>query len=187
VKRGGHAVVWRSPNRARLVVRKPDEQNPSDLGEWAMLDIGVRAWKVAKAGPLRGLAVGDVPPRCTEIAVHWASRDSIHPGPVRRVRLDCRACAACCRKNEVLLQRRDFERMPELKSAALSHRRRRDGKLVLRLTLSKDCKLLGSDNACTIYALRPEACRTFPVASEGCLFAREEELGVIDGAREPHA
>jgi uncharacterized protein len=179
VRRGGHAVVWRSPKRARLVVGKDE-----GLGQWAMIDLGVRNPRVERAGPFRGLCVGAVPPRSTEIVEHWTARDSVHRGPVRTVRFDCRACAACCRKNEVLLDRDDLERMPELRSAALSRRRRRDGKLVLRLTPSKDCKLLASDNSCTIYALRPEACRAFPVGSESCLFSREDELGIIDGAPE---
>ncbi len=49
------------------------------------------------------------------------------------------------------------------------------------LAKSKDCKHLGSDNKCAIYAIRPDACSTFPAGSECCLSSREEEMGIVDG------
>jgi hypothetical protein len=64
---------------------------------------------------------------------------------------------------------------------ARPYSRRTDGKLVLTLLRNKACRHLGRDNKCGIYALRPDACSSFPVGSECCLFAREEELGVYDG------
>jgi Fe-S-cluster containining protein len=54
--------------------------------------------------------------------------------------------------------------------------------VVLVLAKNKDCKHLARDNKCGIYALRPDACSHFPVGSECCLSAREEEMGIIDGA-----
>ena len=51
----------------------------------------------------------------------------------------------------------------------------------MTLLKSKDCRHLGKDNKCAIYAIRPDACSEFPVASECCLFAREEEMGIYDG------
>jgi Fe-S-cluster containining protein len=60
--------------------------------------------------------------------------------------------------------------------------RRRDGALVLLLAPDKRCKHLADDNKCGIYALRPDSCSKFPVGSECCLSAREEELGIVDGA-----
>jgi Fe-S-cluster containining protein len=45
-----------------------------------------------------------------------------------------------------------------------------------------DCRHLGKDNKCAIYPIRPDACSQFPMGSECCLFAREEELGILDGA-----
>jgi Fe-S-cluster containining protein len=98
--------------------------------------------------------------------------------------LDCRTCAACCRNNRVELVRKDVARFRAAgrEEFLRSPFTRKDGgKLVLRLLRSGDCRHLRADRLCAIYEERPEACRTFPPGSEGCLFSREEELGVSDG------
>lgn len=61
--------------------------------------------------------------------------------------------------------------------------RRRNGKLVLAV-LDGRCPQLRKDGLCAIYDARPSACADFPMGSEGCLFARDEELGIFDGARD---
>jgi Fe-S-cluster containining protein len=62
--------------------------------------------------------------------------------------------------------------------------RRSGGQLMLRVLSNGKCTHLGrKDNLCGIYTHRPDACRYFPAGSECCLFAREEELGIVDGAR----
>ena len=61
--------------------------------------------------------------------------------------------------------------------------RRRNGKLVLVMVDGR-CPQLTRNGSCAIYAARPSACSDFPVGSEGCLFARDEELGIFDGAKE---
>ncbi len=107
------------------------------------------------------------------------------PRPLRTIDLDCLECGACCKDNEVILNKADVARFkkggrPEL--ARPPYTRTKDGTLYLRLLKSKDCRHLASDNKCGIYELRPLACSEFPVGSEPCLFSREEELGVTDGA-----
>lgn len=184
VKRGGHAIVWDAPKRAWLVFRAPGDEDDGDLGEWAVLDLGKFRWHVPERGLFRDLAMTLVPKQHIDIVKRWIERDSIWPGPRRRVSFDCLACGACCRDNEVLLLKQDIERFHQGGRADLLQRpyaRRTDGKLVLTLLRNKDCRHLGRDNKCGIYPLRPDACSTFPVGSECCLYAREEELGVSDG------
>jgi hypothetical protein len=79
VRAGGHAVLWRSEQRAVLVVRRPAAGDMLDLGRWAVLDLGLVRWRVPKKGPLAGLAVIGVPSDCAEIVRSWAERDSAHP------------------------------------------------------------------------------------------------------------
>ncbi len=192
VRGGGHAVVWESPGagkrpRARLVFPAPKDDDEQDLAVWSLLDMGKSGrWERIARGPLRGLGTSLVPRDCHSIVKHRAERDSIHEGATRDVDFDCLACGACCKDNEVVLHDVDVERFTKGGRADLTrppYARKRDGKLVLTLLPTKSCRHLMSDNKCAIYALRPDACSTFPVASEPCLFSREEELGVVDGAR----
>jgi uncharacterized protein len=186
VRAGGHAVVW-DDRRVRLVFGKPRRLARSDLGRWALLDLGLARWSVATRGPLQGLAFARIPEDRIGIAEDRVARDSIHPGATRTMDLDCRTCAACCRHNRVEIEAPDVARFrragrPELARAPYV---RKDGnKLVLRLLRSHDCRHLARDKSCRIYELRPDSCRAFPPGSEGCLFSREEELRVFDGVRE---
>jgi Fe-S-cluster containining protein len=184
VRRGGHAIVWEAPRRALLVFREPKEGDEMDLGAWAVLDLGKQRWSIAERGALAGLALTLVPRQHVDIVERWIERDSEWPGPTRTVEFDCLACGACCRDNEVVLHAVDVARFREGGRADLlkaPFSRTRDGKLVLTLLRSKDCRHLGRDNKCGIYPIRPDACSEFPVASECCLYAREEEMGVFDG------
>jgi Fe-S-cluster containining protein len=181
---GGHAVVWESPSRARLVLPVPKKGDDHDLALWSLLDLGKSRWKVIPRGNLRGFATILVPRDCFEVVRHRAERDSVFPGSTRTIELDCLACGACCRDNVVNLEEVDVERFreggrPDLAKPPFT--KRSDGKLVLKLLKSKDCQHLMSDNKCAIYTLRPDACSMFPAGSECCLFSREEELGIVDG------
>jgi hypothetical protein len=187
VRAGGHAVVWRSPRRATLVVPRPKEGDEEDLGFWSILDLGKWSYDVPRSGAFRGMASLPVPRDCIDIVRRRAERDSILPGPKHAVRLDCLACGACCVANEVVLEKKDVARFIRAGRAELTkppYARRKDGKTVLVLQKNKRCKHLGRDNKCAIYALRPDACSTFPAGSECCLYSREEELGIIDGLAE---
>ena len=184
---GGHAIVWDGPARATLAFRAPADGDHADLGVWAMMDLGRRRWRVAESGPLRGLAIVTVPKDALDIVRGWATRDSIHPGARRTIELDCMTCAPCCVHNRVELERADVRRMKHGGREDLLRKpwaRRDDGKLVLVLRKDGRCKHLEGDKSCAIYALRPDACSAFPAASECCLFARHEELGVLDGVPE---
>ena len=185
VKKGGHAVYWESSTRARLVIPVPKKLDVGDLGYWSVLDLGTSRYETHATGRFRGLSSLRVPRSCNDIMKRRATRDSVHAGPHRTVNFDCLECGACCRDNEVILEDEDHERFakggrPELGRPPLA--KKRGKRLVLTLLRTKDCRHLGRDLKCGIYTLRPNACREFPVGSECCMFARQDGLGVVDGA-----
>lgn len=184
VRAGGHALVWESPSRVRLVFRPPVGDEDKDLGYWSLLDLGAHRWRKEAKGALRGLAVARIAKDSVDLVRARAERDSVHPRPTRTMRLDCETCAACCRDNKVVLEPEDFDRFAQGGRQDLGKPpyTRKDGdKVVLRLLRSKDCKHLQADKRCGIYALRPDSCRVFPAGSESCLYSREVELGLVDG------
>lgn len=186
VRAGGHAFVWENERRAFFAFAEPDEGDEQDLGAWGVYDMGKWRWKVHDRGVLAGLATTLVPRGCIWIAKRRTERDAVHRGPTRRLALDCTRCAACCRDNEVVLQDHDVARFvgggrPELAKPPYA-RRHRDGRVILTLLADKRCRHLEVGNRCGIYELRPHACSEFPPGSECCLFAREDVLGLHDGA-----
>jgi Fe-S-cluster containining protein len=187
VRKGGHAVVWLSPRKARLVFAKPRSGDDLDLGYWSALDIAKTEYAVAKRGPFAGMAFVRVPHDCYRIVRDRVVRDSIHPGPTREIELDCLACGACCKDNRVELEDHDIARFERSGRGELARqpyaRREEDGAVVLVLRKDKRCKHLADDNKCGIYQIRPDACSLFPVGSECCLSSREEEFGIVDGAQ----
>jgi hypothetical protein len=184
VRAGGHAILWDSPKRARLVLPAFGPKDTMALARWAILDLGKSTFGFARAGALRGLVTTPIPKDTLFIVREWATRDSIHAKPTRRIALDCLACGACCRDNEVVLEKQDARRFRKARLEKMlqpPYARRKNGRLMLRVLANGKCTNLERDNKCAIYEARPDACRFFPAASECCLFAREEELGIIDG------
>ena len=195
VHAGGHAVVWtRKPNargkvepRAVLVFREPADGDIGDLGMWSVYDLGKFRWKVEDTGALKGLATTLVPRDGHWIVKRRAERDAVHPGPTRTIAFDCLACGACCQDNEVVLEKVDLDRFkqggrPDLTKLPFA-KRDADWRILLTLLPSKRCRHLADSNLCGIYEIRPDACSEFPVGSECCLFAREDLLGIVDGAQ----
>jgi hypothetical protein len=184
VRAGGHALVWAGKDRVRLVFQVPVGDEEKDLGYWSLLDLGAHRWARETRGALRGLAVARVARDSVDIVRARAERDSVHPRSTRVMRLDCEACAACCRDNKVILEPEDLARFAKAGRDDLGKApyTRKDGKkVVLRLLRSRDCRHLQADRRCGIYALRPDSCRVFPAGSESCLYSRDVELGVVDG------
>ncbi len=183
-RKGGHSVYWETDKRAVLVFPPPDPDDPHDLGFWAVLDLAKQKYTVMDAGPFRGLATTLFPRSHHDIARRRAERDSMWPGPTRKMVLDCLECAACCKDNEVQLMDVDVERFADAGRKELARpplARKRDGKLILTLLPNGKCRHLKRDNKCAIYTCRPDACSEFPAGSECCLYARAEELGIHDG------
>lgn len=80
-------------------------------------------------------------------------------------RTDCLKCANCCKTTGPLFTHKDIERIAK-------HLKLKPAKFIenyLRLDEENDyvlqsvpCAFLGSDNYCSIYDVRPKACREFP-------------------------
>jgi len=80
-------------------------------------------------------------------------------------RTDCLACANCCKTTGPLFTNNDIERIAK-------HFRQKPQQLIdtyLRIDEENDyvlqevpCPFLGPDNYCSIYDVRPKACREFP-------------------------
>lgn len=80
-------------------------------------------------------------------------------------RVDCLNCANCCKTTGPLFTNKDIERISK-------HLRMKPGDFVhqyLRIDEEQDyvlqsvpCAFLGTDNYCSIYEVRPKACREFP-------------------------
>lgn len=187
VRAGGHAIVWASNTKAMLVFKEPPEGKDDDFGAWAVYDMGKWRWETHTRGTLKGLSTTPIPRDCLWIARRRTERDSIHPGPTRKMNIDCTDCAACCRDNEVILQPDDIQRFKDAGRAELAKapfaKRYKDGRIVLTLLENKRCRHLKRDNKCGIYEIRPHPCSEFPMGSECCLYAREDILGKYDGVK----
>lgn len=78
---------------------------------------------------------------------------------------DCLACANCCKTTGPLFTDKDIERIAKhlkLRPATFIERYLRvdeEGDYVLQRV---PCAFLGEDNYCSIYDVRPKACREFP-------------------------
>ncbi|MCM4154665.1 YkgJ family cysteine cluster protein [Gramella sp. AN32] len=80
-------------------------------------------------------------------------------------RTNCLTCANCCKTTGPLFTQKDIERISK-------HFRMKPGQFIdtyLRLDEENDyvlqsvpCTFLGADNYCSIYEVRPKACREYP-------------------------
>lgn len=186
VRAGGCAAIVSEDGRVDVLLPVDARGKITELGWWALLSIEQRRWRRVKDGPAQGLASARIKLSYEGAILDWCERDAIHPDPTRQVALDCTTCAACCHDATVLLEERDLDRFRAAGREELAGRayikRSRDGRVVLRFAEGGRCQLLRQDNLCSIYAIRPDNCRAFVAGSEACLSAREETLGIRDGA-----
>ena len=84
-------------------------------------------------------------------------------------KISCLECANCCRTTPVLVTKNDVKK--------ISNHLRISAKQFLKKYILEDingemtlngvpCKFLNKDNSCTIYEIRPEACRRYPHTDE---------------------
>jgi len=79
--------------------------------------------------------------------------------------IDCLECANCCKTTSPMFHRKDIERISKHLKMNVSNFSEKylkvdsDGDTVLK---SSPCAFLGHDNYCTIYEVRPKACREYP-------------------------
>lgn len=186
VRAGGHAAIVQPDERIDLLLSVDERGKLTELGLWALLSIEQQRFRRVSEGAARGLATARVKRHYEGSVLDWCERDSVHPGAVRELSLDCLACGACCHDANVVLDGDDLARWRRAGRGDLAGRayvrRARDGKITLRFAASGRCHHLGHDLRCAIYELRPDNCRAFVVGSEACLSAREETLGIRDGA-----
>ncbi|MEM9051941.1 MAG: YkgJ family cysteine cluster protein [Bacteroidota bacterium] len=79
--------------------------------------------------------------------------------------IDCLKCANCCKTTSPGMKERDVERLAK-------HLRRKPFELIEEFMVldgdgdyvfkSAPCPFLGSDNYCSVYEARPNACREYP-------------------------
>lgn len=80
-------------------------------------------------------------------------------------RIDCLACANCCKTLGPRMTDRDIERLSkELRMKSVDFMQKylkkdEDGDMVFQ---SMPCPFLGTDNYCAVYESRPKACREYP-------------------------
>jgi Fe-S-cluster containining protein len=96
-------------------------------------------------------------------------RDGARPWYAEGLRFRCTACGHCCTgvPGHVWVEKHEIERMARalgLSTAKFVDRyvRRARGRLSLREKENGDCVLLGEDRRCTVYAVKPGNCSTFP-------------------------
>lgn len=80
-------------------------------------------------------------------------------------KIDCLSCANCCKTTSPIFKMRDIKRIAK-------QFRMKDSKFIDEYLFldeeddyvlkSSPCTFLGNDNYCTIYDIRPDACREFP-------------------------
>jgi Fe-S-cluster containining protein len=79
--------------------------------------------------------------------------------------IDCLSCANCCKTTSPIFRKVDIDRISKsmgMKSGKFEDEFLRvdeDGDFVLK---SSPCYFLGNDNKCSIYDVRPLACREYP-------------------------
>ncbi|MBO0321788.1 YkgJ family cysteine cluster protein [Muricauda sp. CAU 1633] len=80
-------------------------------------------------------------------------------------RTDCLTCANCCKTTGPLFTNTDIERIAKhfrIKPSELIDRYLRIDEENDYVLQSVPCTFLGADNYCSIYEVRPKACREFP-------------------------
>lgn len=184
VRRGGCAAIVDERGDVSVLLPVGADGKLTELALWALLAVEQQRWRRVRDGVAAGLGTAKIKDNYGGSVLDWCERDSVHPGTVRSINLDCLECAACCHEANVLLDDADFDRWREAGRGDLMGRayirRARDGKVTLRFLASGPCQHLGQDKKCGIYLIRPDNCRAFVVGSEACLAAREDTLGLRD-------
>lgn len=80
-------------------------------------------------------------------------------------KIDCLQCANCCKTTGPLFTEKDIERIAKhlrMKSADFEQKFLRTDEENDKVLQNLPCWFLNSDNTCSIYEVRPKACREFP-------------------------
>ncbi|MEC5158470.1 YkgJ family cysteine cluster protein [Chryseobacterium sp. MP_3.2] len=80
-------------------------------------------------------------------------------------KIDCLQCANCCKTTGPLFTEKDIERISKhlrLKPAEFEQKYLQTDEDQDKVLQNLPCWFLNSDNTCSIYEVRPKACREFP-------------------------
>ena len=80
-------------------------------------------------------------------------------------KIDCLACANCCKTTGPLFTEKDIERISKhlkMKPADFENKFLRVDEDQDKVLQNLPCWFLNADNTCSIYEVRPKACREFP-------------------------
>jgi Fe-S-cluster containining protein len=79
--------------------------------------------------------------------------------------IDCTTCGNCCRTLQIVVDNKDIRRLAarlDISPQMFSRRYVQTSKDGSKYFASLPCPFLDSDNRCTVYEDRPQACREFP-------------------------
>ncbi len=79
--------------------------------------------------------------------------------------MDCLACANCCKTTSPIFKPRDIKRIAKqfrMKDSQFIEEYLYEDEEEDYVLKSSPCAFLGDDNYCSIYEIRPDACREFP-------------------------
>lgn len=85
-------------------------------------------------------------------------------------RTDCLACGNCCKSAPPIVKQSDIKRIARFLNTSPKQFKRKYVIEDFNGELSFDripCTFLGEDNVCTIYEVRPDACRDYPHTRSG--------------------
>jgi Fe-S-cluster containining protein len=91
-------------------------------------------------------------------------------------KIDCLQCAACCKNYSPRFKTPDVKRISKYVGLRESDfietylRVDEDGDFVVK---TSPCPFLGTDNACTVYDVRPSDCARFPYTDEDVIIKRQ--------------
>jgi uncharacterized protein len=177
-KDGGLAVV--KDQRWKLLgdAGPPGEDLPQ-LVDWAIRAIESARWAEVVEGPAKGCVEAAITRDWRKRVQEWIDRDRAFSGSTTETSFDCMVCGACCYDNNVVIDEQDVARFREGGRADLLRKlSRRAGLKLLPLVRDKEkpCVHL-QKKMCTIYDVRPNMCRDFPVGTEQCITSREDLYG----------
>jgi len=128
-----------------------------------MLGPGIKADKAAKLK--KYLKAGEFPSKVSELASNF-SKEAFN-------KIDCLACANCCKSSPPLMEEEDIKRISKHLGISKKAFKRKyilediNGDMSM---INIPCTFLQDDNSCSIYEIRPKACASYPHLEEGKFF-----------------
>lgn len=97
-----------------------------------------------------------------------AQADKVHKEVFKKI--DCLDCASCCKTLPPMLVPTDIKRIAKhlgMKEKAFSNEYLTKDEDEDKVLNSSPCTFLDDDNSCSIYEVRPRACRQYPHTDQG--------------------